>query len=303
MPANPRHLALETLATWTDLAHPPHIPERSEPASAWVGLTPRDRNLAYELITGVIRRRLLLDAVINSQLQMPPAELELKVRAILWLGVYQLLLHERAPSYATVHTAVELAKNAGRVRAAGLVNAVLRGVTRLKPTLEVRHSLSATTFPRDFSYQIRFNQPVFPDPSTNLIAHLAAVTSHPPELIKMLVDTYGGDDADALLRVVGPVAEGEPRRREPLRLPDRPARADGRASEQAERDLLDEERRDRREDRRHGEDDEDTEDPGDVAVADRAPFDRIDAGREEAGPHETPDERVVVEREILERAE
>lgn len=199
MPANPRHLALEILAAWKDLAHPPQIPDRGEPASAWVGMTPRDRNLAYELITGVLRRRLLLDAVINSQLHMPPADLELKVRAILWLGVYQLLLHERAPSYATVHSTVELAKNAGRVRAAGLVNAVLRGVTRLKPTLEVRHGLSAATFPRDFSYQIHFNQPVFPDPSTNLVAYLAAVTSHPPELIEMLVQNYGGDDADAML--------------------------------------------------------------------------------------------------------
>lgn len=199
MSINPRLLALNVLAQWKDLTLPPHIPERDDREHGWHGLPPRDRNLAFELINGVLRRRLLLDAVINSQLQIPPEQLEIKVRAILWIGVYQLLLHQRAPSYATVHSAVELTKSAGRPRATGLVNAILRNITRLKPTLEVRHGLSSTTFPTDFVYQVRFNAPVFPDPTKDVVAHLSVVTSHPPELIRMLMATCGTPEIEGLL--------------------------------------------------------------------------------------------------------
>jgi 16S rRNA (cytosine967-C5)-methyltransferase len=197
MPPTARQLALQTLALWKTPDSPPLIPERDDPE--WALLSARDRGVAFDLITGVLRRRLLLDALIASQLSMPIEKLDTSVRAILWIGLYQLLFHASAPSYATVHSTVELAKSSGHERAAGLVNAVLRAVTRLTPALEIRHGLSAATFPRDFTYQLQLNKPIFPDPAKDVVAHLATVTSHPPELIKMLIKSYGEADITSLL--------------------------------------------------------------------------------------------------------
>lgn len=189
MAVTPRQMAWQTLARWTDLSNPPLIPERDD--GAWQALSGRDRNLAFDLVAGVLRRRLLLDTLIDSQLRPSGAELETSVRALLWLGAFQLLFHEGAPAYAIVDSTVELTKRTGHARAAGLVNAVLRALTRLGPILEVRCGLSLATFPRDFVYHIRLNKPVFPDPAADLVGHLAAVTSHPRELVSMLIKAHG----------------------------------------------------------------------------------------------------------------
>jgi len=189
MAQSPRELALSVLTRWENLADPPHIPDRTD--AHWAPLLPRDRNFAFDLITGVLRTRGLLDAIIASQLTGSLASLETKVHAILWIGAYQLLLHESGRAYATVDTSVELAKRAGVARSAGLINAVLRAITRLKPAVEVRHGLSAATFPLNFTHQIRLERPIFPVPSKDLRAHLAAITSHPRPLVDMLVAAHG----------------------------------------------------------------------------------------------------------------
>jgi len=200
-----RQAALDILARWVVLSEPPDVPERDDPV--WADLPMHHRAPAFELVTGVIRYRLMLDAVISSQLRGAfagpggMARLDPKVRAILWLGVYQLLLHVGSRSYATVDSSVDLAKRGGVSRAAGLVNAVLRGVTRLKGAVEVRAGLSASTFPQSFTMQIRFEQPVFPDPLVDVTKHLSIVTSHPEELVGMLIAAHGEATAiDILIR-------------------------------------------------------------------------------------------------------
>ena len=189
MPLTSRRLAFQTLVQWTELPRPPLIPERGE--AAWGQLDTRQRNFAFDLLAGIMRHRSLLDAVIASQLTMPLEQLQLPVRAILWLGSYELLLHRSVQAYATVHSNVELAKAVGLVRAAGLINAVLRNITRLQPRVEIRHGLSPLTFPLNFTTQMRFLKPVFPDPTRDHLTHLAVVHSHPVELIKKLIAMHG----------------------------------------------------------------------------------------------------------------
>jgi 16S rRNA (cytosine967-C5)-methyltransferase len=186
--ATARSVVLSVLAQWTQIDDPPLIPERDD--AAWSALSAQDRAFAFDLVTGVIRYRGLLDAVVEAALNQSPSALDAVVRAILWMGTFQLLLQSN-PAYAAVDSSVTLAKQSGAARAAGLINAGLRNVTRMQATVELRHGLSAATFPLDFTHQIRFKRGIFPDPMRHVLAHIAAITSHPQPLVKMLVAAYG----------------------------------------------------------------------------------------------------------------
>ena len=194
---SPRALAAEVLAKWTHLNDPPAVPERGD--SAWAALEARDRAFAFDLITGVIRWRGTLDAVLAGRLTAPMETLELKVRAVLWIGAYQTLLHSGIQDYAAVDSSVELVREVDVPRAATLVNAVLRGITRLAPKVEPRKELSRYAFPRDFTTQVKFSVSVFPDPVRNCLGHLAAVTSHPRELVEALVQWHSEAVATQIL--------------------------------------------------------------------------------------------------------
>jgi 16S rRNA (cytosine967-C5)-methyltransferase len=192
-----RAVAAGILSKWTQLGEPPVVPERSTPE--WAGLDSRDRAFAFDLITGVIRWRGTLDVVLGGLLKGPAEDLEPKVRAVLWIGAYQMLMHSGMRNYAAVDSSVELAREIDAGRAAGLVNAVLRGISRLKGIVEVRHGLSARVFPRDFTTHVRFEKDVFPNPVRDPIGHLAAVTSHPRKLVEALVDWHTEPVATNLL--------------------------------------------------------------------------------------------------------
>lgn len=101
-------------------------------ALAASGLSDRDKALATELVYGSARREGELDAVITQASGRSLAQLQQEVLVVLRLGVYQLL-YLRVPDHAAVDEAVSLAKNRGLQRASGLVNAILRNVTREPP--------------------------------------------------------------------------------------------------------------------------------------------------------------------------
>lgn len=88
-----------------------------------------DRGLAAELLTGVLRHRRRLDAVLERATEREAAKAEAAVWNLLRLGAYQLL-ELRIPDHAAVHETVELAKRRHE-RAAGFVNAALRQVQRM----------------------------------------------------------------------------------------------------------------------------------------------------------------------------
>jgi 16S rRNA (cytosine967-C5)-methyltransferase len=98
---------------------------RTEPAMT--ALDPRDAGLAWELVAGVTRRRLTLDAVLESYSDHPLSRLDRRARAALRLGAYQLLFLERVPAHAAVDESVLLVSPLGR-RTSGFVNAVLRRI-------------------------------------------------------------------------------------------------------------------------------------------------------------------------------
>ncbi len=99
------------------------------------GLDSRDAALATRLGYGVLQNRQLLDHYIGCYCTQRPEQLEPVVLDVLRLGAFQILFLDRVPDSAAVSESVELVKAHDRARAAGLVNAVLRRLSRSKDAL------------------------------------------------------------------------------------------------------------------------------------------------------------------------
>jgi len=107
---------------------------------AWLarhpGFDPRERGLLTELVYGVLRLRGRLDFALSGFCKQKLERLEPGALRLLRLGAYQLLELDRVPARAAVHASVELAKQAGLERVAGLVNGVLRALDRGRNDIE-----------------------------------------------------------------------------------------------------------------------------------------------------------------------
>jgi 16S rRNA (cytosine967-C5)-methyltransferase len=91
-------------------------------------LSPLDRNLSTEIVMGVLRWRSVLDETIAHFSFTPFRKLDLEVLIALRMGIYQKQFLSKIPAHASVNETVELVKQAKKVSAAGLVNAVMRKV-------------------------------------------------------------------------------------------------------------------------------------------------------------------------------
>jgi 16S rRNA (cytosine967-C5)-methyltransferase len=90
---------------------------------------PRERALARELAFGVFRWLPRLDAILSCLLKRPLKAKDMDLRAVMLLGLYQLLF-TRIPSHAAVSESVALCRRIGKPWSEGLVNAVLRRFQR-----------------------------------------------------------------------------------------------------------------------------------------------------------------------------
>jgi 16S rRNA (cytosine967-C5)-methyltransferase len=138
-------------------------------------LMPIDRALCHELVMGVLRWQLWLDKLIEYYAKRKVGELDLGVRLILRLGLYQLRFLSRVPASAAVNESVKLVNFARLRSASGLVNAVLRRATR-EPGIDPAATIN--------------------DPTERL----AIATSHPPWLIERWIKALGGEAAEAFAR-------------------------------------------------------------------------------------------------------
>jgi 16S rRNA (cytosine967-C5)-methyltransferase len=90
------------------------------------GISAADAGLATELTLGVLRRRRLLDFLLDRHLKKPVEQLDLPVALALRMGLYQLRFLDRIPARAAVNESVDIVKQARKSSASTLVNAVLR---------------------------------------------------------------------------------------------------------------------------------------------------------------------------------
>jgi len=93
-------------------------------------LSQADRNLATTLVLGVLRWQIALDARMQPLLQRPDLALPSPVATALRMGAFQLQHLDRIPAHAALSESVELVRAAGHGHAAGMVNAILRKLTR-----------------------------------------------------------------------------------------------------------------------------------------------------------------------------
>ena len=96
-------------------------------------LSQADRNLATTLVLGVLRWQIALDARMQPLLQRPDLALPTPVATALRMGAFQLQHLDRIPAHAALSESVELVRAAGHGHASGMVNAILRKLTRLEP--------------------------------------------------------------------------------------------------------------------------------------------------------------------------
>ena len=139
----------------------------------------RDRKLAGEIATGTLRWQAALDRVIETYAQRGASRLDREVLTILRLGAFQLLHLDRVPASAVVDDAVELAKRVRKRSASGLINALLRRVSR------ERRRLPLPSRPADLSDRAA------------VIEYASVSLSHPEWLIARWHDRHGAEAAIA----------------------------------------------------------------------------------------------------------
>ena len=136
-------------------------------------MDPRERGLLTELVYGVLRLRGRLDFALALVSRQPLDRLEPGAVRLLRLGAYQILELDRIPTHAAVDTTVELARQVGMERVAGLVNGTLRGLARQHASIP------------------------WPE-ADNLKAYLQHVCSLPVWLVKDLLRQFPNADSRAL---------------------------------------------------------------------------------------------------------
>jgi 16S rRNA (cytosine967-C5)-methyltransferase len=134
------------------------------------GLSESDSGLCHEIVMGTLRRQMLLDAMVAAKTL--GKRLDAEVRVILRMSAYQLLFLDRIPDHAVVNDAVNLTVKARKSSARGLVNAVLRGLSRDSVKLEFADDLE----------------------------RVSVETSHPRWLLERWTGQFGLGEAEAIAR-------------------------------------------------------------------------------------------------------
>jgi 16S rRNA (cytosine967-C5)-methyltransferase len=126
MSKNSREVAYDVLAdvaqndAYTNLVLPKHIEDAE--------LDARDAAFVTELVSGSLRMRGLIDAIVVAAGDREIERIDPPLRDVLRLGVYQILFM-RVPDHAAVSTTVDLTVYVRLRSAGGFVNAVLRRVS------------------------------------------------------------------------------------------------------------------------------------------------------------------------------
>jgi len=139
------------------------------------GLSQADRGLVTQLVYGTLRWRRRLDWALAAHCSRPLERVEPQLLRILRLTAFQLLMLDRVPDFAAVDEGTSLAISLRGKRAGGFVNAVARGLAQARDRIEL------------------------PDPDRNLVRYLAVVHSYPSWMVRMWLERFGRERAEALM--------------------------------------------------------------------------------------------------------
>jgi 16S rRNA (cytosine967-C5)-methyltransferase len=128
----------------------------------------RDTRFVYDIVHGVIRRKLTLDFVLAQFVEDLTILENPMIRLILEIGAYQILYMDRVPDHASVNESVNLTKLTGATeKFSGFVNATLRTLIKDRKRIKL------------------------PDPQKNLVQRLSVEYSHPEWMVKRWLDRIG----------------------------------------------------------------------------------------------------------------
>ena len=176
------------------------ILERVETGEAFAeNLLRRDDSpFVRELVYGVLRRQLTLDAVHDAYGKRGAETLDAPVRAAVRLGVYQLLFLDGIPRHAAVSEAVGALKlHSHKAYANGVLRNIVRNCNIMAPDLDRGGASPTKRFERPGRMVCFFTRPVFPDPERGRAAYLATYHSHPEFLVQRWADRVGEEQAVA----------------------------------------------------------------------------------------------------------
>lgn len=123
-----------------------------------------DIRLFYTTVKGVIKMRQKLDFILGHYTDPKKYEAtDLKIKIMLYLGLYQIIYLDTIPDHAAVNETVELAKKLLSNQVADFVNAILRSYLRE----------DSIQYPKDSALRIAYEH------------------SYPPELIKTWIRLWG----------------------------------------------------------------------------------------------------------------
>jgi 16S rRNA (cytosine967-C5)-methyltransferase len=153
-------------------------------------LDARDGGLARAIDHAIHRRWYSLSTVIAHASSRKLHKLDPSVGAVLLVATAQLLLLDRIPDHAVIHSAVEWIKTTGgKTRAGGFVNAVLRKITRLRgEKIQVGIVGNPQHFVRGDGSAWEFTEPVFED-------DIATQVGFSQKSWKHLTDEFGLEEA------------------------------------------------------------------------------------------------------------
>lgn len=92
-------------------------------------MNPKDEKLLTEVVYGTLQRKISLDYFIDHYINSKK-KLDLWVRMLLRMSIYQMVYLDKVPDHAVIHEAVEIAKKRGHKGVAGFVNGILRNIQR-----------------------------------------------------------------------------------------------------------------------------------------------------------------------------
>ncbi len=153
--------------------------------------------LVTELVFGTVRNMGLIDLLIEKVSGRGTGGVDKMSLAVLRTGFYEYLYVAQSPSYAVINEAVNTAKQLGRSKSSGFVNAVMRNLQRLivscldgsdaRPSVDVIITSPGTG--------VQLTDKILPDPGQKGGQYLAAVFSLPVFLAEEWVNEYGFEKA------------------------------------------------------------------------------------------------------------
>jgi 16S rRNA (cytosine967-C5)-methyltransferase len=165
-PLNPRQVIIDVLTTFDRNPTDPEILIDSALKSK--NIDHRDRRFIFEIVYGVIRRKMTLDCIINKYIIDDTVRKEALLYRILRAGLYQLSFMDRVPDHAAVNETVKLVKSDPNIgKFTSVVNAVMRNFINDKKVIPL------------------------PDAQKDLAYRLSVEYSHPDFFVKRWIKNYG----------------------------------------------------------------------------------------------------------------